>query len=62
MADINLSQADADVLIVLEKHRTNEEGTIFPQVGRGYLFHYVRQTDESSSSWILGAAELTFRG
>ncbi len=34
MADINLSQAEADALIALEKHRTNEEGHDFPTGGQ----------------------------
>ncbi len=33
MADINLTQAEADALIEMEKHRVTEERTDFPMRG-----------------------------
>lgn len=34
MADINLTQAEADALLTMEKHRVNEEHHTFPTVGQ----------------------------
>ena len=34
MADINLTQAEADALIAMEKHRANEDLVDFPWKGR----------------------------
>ena len=34
MADINLTQAEADALIAMEKHRANKERTEFPKGGQ----------------------------
>jgi hypothetical protein len=33
MADISLTQPEADALIAMEKHRANEEGSRFPMAG-----------------------------
>jgi len=37
MADINLTQAEADALIAMEKHRTNEERNDFPMGGQSVV-------------------------
>ncbi len=37
MADINLTQAEADALIAMEKHRANEEHTDFPMGGQSVV-------------------------
>lgn len=34
MADINLTQAEADALIAMEKHRVNEDRSDFPMGGQ----------------------------
>jgi len=34
MADLNLTQAEADALIAMEKHRANEDRTTFPMGGQ----------------------------
>jgi len=34
MADINLTQAEADALIAMEKHRASEEHADFPMGGQ----------------------------
>jgi hypothetical protein len=33
MADVNLTQAEADALIAMEKHRVNEDRHDFPMAG-----------------------------
>ncbi|MDX2206157.1 MAG: hypothetical protein SFU57_00800 [Gemmatimonadales bacterium] len=38
MADINLTQAEADALIAMEKHRANEEHADFPMSGQSVVF------------------------
>jgi hypothetical protein len=35
MADINLTQSEADALIAIEKHRTNDDWSDFPVGGQG---------------------------
>jgi len=37
MADINLTQAEADVLIAMEKHRANEDRSDFPMGGQSLV-------------------------
>jgi hypothetical protein len=37
MADINLTQAEADALIAMEKHRANEERADFPMGGQSVV-------------------------
>ncbi len=37
MADINLTQAEADALIAMEKHRANDERTAFPVGGQSVI-------------------------
>lgn len=37
MADINLTQAEADVSIAMEKHRANEERSDFPMAGQSLV-------------------------
>ncbi len=37
MADINLTQAEADILIALEKHRANEDHSDFPMGGQSLV-------------------------
>jgi hypothetical protein len=37
MGDINLTQAEADVLIAMEKHRTREERSDFPMAGQSLI-------------------------
>ena len=37
MADMNLTQAEADALIALEKHRVNEERSDFPMGGQSLV-------------------------
>lgn len=37
MADINLTQAEADVLVAMEKHRTSEERSDFPMGGQSVV-------------------------
>jgi len=37
MADTDLKQSEADSLIVMEKHRANEEKHLFPQGGRSLI-------------------------
>lgn len=37
MVDINLTQAEADALIAMEKHRANEEPSDFPMGGQSVL-------------------------
>jgi hypothetical protein len=37
MADINLTQAEADALIAMEKHRANEERSDFPMGGQSVV-------------------------
>jgi len=37
MADLNLTQAEADALIAMEKHRTNEEQHQFPMGGQSLI-------------------------
>lgn len=37
MADLNLTQAEADALIALEKHRVNEERNDFPMGGQSLV-------------------------
>ena len=37
MADINLTQAEADALIAMEKHRANEEHSDFPMGGQSVV-------------------------
>ena len=34
MADINLTQHEAEIMIAMEKHRVNEERSDFPMRGR----------------------------
>lgn len=37
MADMNLTQAEADALIAMEKHRTNEDRSDFPMGGQSLV-------------------------
>ncbi len=37
MADINLTQSEADALIAMEKHRTNEDRAVFPMSGESLV-------------------------
>jgi hypothetical protein len=37
MADMNLTQAEADALIAMEKHRINEERSDFPMGGQSLI-------------------------
>lgn len=37
MAEINLTQAEADALIAMEKHRANEERSYFPMGGQSVI-------------------------
>jgi len=37
MSEINLSQAEADVLVAMEKHRVNEDRTDFPNGGQSVV-------------------------
>lgn len=51
MADINLTQAEADALIAMEKHRVNEERSDFPTGGRSLPCLSSHLTSGSSSCW-----------
>ena len=37
MADINLTQAEADALIAMEKHRVNDDRSDFPMGGQSLV-------------------------
>lgn len=46
MTDINLTQAEADVLIAMEKHRVNKDQHNFPSFGGGSLVIPLQSTDK----------------
>ena len=49
MADINLTQVDADVLIAMEKHRATDEQTDFPVGGNPKSCRFSPPTNENDS-------------
>ena len=58
MAEVNITQAEADALIAIEKHRTNEDRNDFPMGGSRSSCRSSPPTIESSFCWTCAAAEL----
>jgi hypothetical protein len=48
MADINITQEEAEILLAMEKHRVNEERSDFPMRGQSLTCRYSPRTSGSS--------------
>lgn len=51
MAEINLTQAEADALIAMEKHRVSDRRVDFPMDGQSVVLPLNRPIAENSSCW-----------